>query len=62
MKKYAVTKFGVDLKGNEVDELIWEGLATSYSDAINKCLIEIYNEKEREFMRWYLKAHLYELN
>lgn len=62
MKKYAVTKFGVDLRGNEVDELIWEGQATSHADAIDRCLRERYEVKDREFMRWYLKAHLYELN
>jgi hypothetical protein len=62
MKKYAVTKFGVDLTGNEVDELIWEGQANSHFDAIYRCLRERYEEKDWNFMQWYLKAHEYELN
>lgn len=64
MSKYVVTQFGVDLKGNEIDEAIWEGEASNSETAIEKAISKLWptDIEKREFMRLYMKATKFENN
>ncbi len=54
---YQVTVFGVDNDFKEYCRVIWKGVAVNEESAVNRALMKCYEEKHRNFMLPYLKAH-----